>query len=58
MQITLDLPNKLLQHFNPSQLPRKILEALAVQAYKIDKITRAEIGRVLALPSRRGVWEC
>ncbi len=40
MQITLDLPNKLLQHFNPNQLPRQILETLAVQAYQTKKNAR------------------
>jgi predicted HTH domain antitoxin len=52
MQITLDLPDELLQHFNPNQLPREILEALAMQAYQTEKITRAEVGRILGLPSR------
>ena len=55
MQITLDLPDELLQHFNPNQLPREILEALAVQAYQTEKITRAEVGRILGLPSRWAV---
>ena len=40
MQITLDLPDELLQHFNPNQPPREILEALAVQACQTEKITR------------------
>jgi hypothetical protein len=30
MQITLDLRDELVQHFNPSRLAREILEALAV----------------------------
>ena len=55
MQITLDLPDALLQHFNPNQLSREILEALAVQAYQTEKITRAEVGRILGIPSRWAV---
>jgi len=55
MQITLDLPDELVQHFNPNQLPCEILEALAVQAYQTEKITRAEVGRILGLPSRWAV---
>lgn len=52
MQITIDLPEKLLQHFNRDRLAREILEALVIQAYQTEKITHAEVGRVLGLPSR------
>ena len=55
MQITLDLPDELLQHFDRDRLPREILAALLVQAYQREKMTRAEIGRVLGLPSRWAV---
>lgn len=55
MQITLDLPEELLQYFDPDHLPREILEALAVQAYQTEKITRAQVGRILSLPSRWAV---
>jgi len=55
MQITLDLPDALVQHFNREQLSRDILEALVVQAYRTEKITRAEVGRILDLPSRWAV---
>jgi predicted HTH domain antitoxin len=52
MQITLELPDELLQHFSQDHLSREILEALAVQAYQTEKITNAEVGRILGLPSR------
>lgn len=52
MQITLELPDELLQHFSQDRLSREILEALAVQAYQTEKITSAEVGRILGLPSR------
>lgn len=55
MQITLDLPEELIQHFNPDDLPREILEALVLQAYQAEKITSAEVGRILSLPSRWAV---
>lgn len=55
MQITIDLPDELVQHFNRDHLTREILEALVVQAYQTEKITSAEVGRILGLPSRWAV---
>jgi predicted HTH domain antitoxin len=55
MQITLDLPEELLQHFDLTQLPHEILVALAIQAYQGEKITRAEVGQMLGLSSRWAV---
>lgn len=55
MQIILDLPDELLLHFNQDRLAREILETLAVQAYQSEKITHAEVGRILGLPSRWAV---
>lgn len=52
MQITLDLPEELLQYFDQDHLSREILEALALQAYQTEKITSAEVGRILGFPSR------
>ncbi len=52
MQITIDLPDELVQYFNRDQLSRQILEALVVQAYQTEKITSAEVGRILGLSSR------
>ncbi|HSM83359.1 MAG TPA: UPF0175 family protein [Nodosilinea sp.] len=52
MQITLDLPDELAQHFNSEHLAREILEALVAQAYQVEKITSAEVGHILGLPSR------
>lgn len=37
-----------------SNLPRKALEALAVEAYRSDVLTAAEVGRMLGFASR---WE-
>ena len=55
MQITIDLPEELIQHFNRDRLAREILEALVIQAYQTEKITHAEVGRILGLPSRWAV---
>lgn len=55
MEITLNLPENLVQHFNQNNLDREILEALAVQAYQDQKITSAEVGQILGLPSRWAV---
>jgi predicted HTH domain antitoxin len=55
MQITLNLPDDLLQNFNRDRLGLDILEALVVQAYQAEKITPAEVGRILGLNSRWAV---
>jgi predicted HTH domain antitoxin len=55
MQITIDLPDELLQHYNRNSLPHDILEALVVRAYRAEKITSAEVGRILGLSSRWAV---
>lgn len=55
MKITIDIPDELLQHYNYNNLPREILEALVVRAYRAEKITSAEVGRILGLSSRWGV---
>jgi predicted HTH domain antitoxin len=55
MQITIDLPDELIQHFSRDLLAREILEALVIQAYRTEKITHAEAGRILGLPSRWAV---
>jgi predicted HTH domain antitoxin len=55
MQITIDLPEELTQYFNHDRLAREILEALVIQAYQTEKITSAEVGRILELSSRWAV---
>lgn len=55
MQITIDLPEELIQHFNRDRLAREILEALVIQSYQTEKITHAEVGRILGLPSHWAV---
>ena len=55
MQINIDLPDELVQHYNQDHLTREILEALVVQAYQTEKITSAEVGNILGLQSRWAV---
>ncbi|MBT9316727.1 UPF0175 family protein [Leptothoe spongobia] len=55
MQVTLNLPDELVKHFNLEYLAREIVEALVVQSYQVEKITSAEVGRILNLPSRWAV---
>lgn len=55
MQITIDVPDELAQHFDREYLSREILESLVVQAYQREKISSAEVGRILELPSRWAV---
>jgi predicted HTH domain antitoxin len=55
MQIMIDLPDELVQHYNRENLTLEILEALVVQAYQTEKITSAEVGRILGLPTRWAV---
>ncbi len=55
MQITLNLPDELIQHFKQDKLANEILEVLVVRAYQLEKITSAEVRRILNLPSRWAV---
>ncbi len=51
MQITIDIPDELAEQLIKSDRPisRHILEALTVEAYKTERITSAEVGRILGL---------
>lgn len=57
MQITIEIPDELACQIQAdrSDLSRHILENLVVEAYKSEKITSAEVGRILSLPSRFAV---
>ena len=51
MQITIDLPDEYIKQIEPNldQLSQHILETLVVDAYKSQRLTSAEIGRILNL---------
>jgi predicted HTH domain antitoxin len=57
MQITIEIPDELAYQLEieRSALSRHILENLVVEAYKSERITSAEVGRILSLPSRFAV---
>lgn len=44
MQITVELPDDIAQHPNPG---REALEALAVEAYRLRKLTQFQVGQLL-----------
>lgn len=55
MQITLELLDNLVRHFDSRRIGREIVEALAVQAYQTEKITHAQVGKILGLSSHWAV---
>jgi predicted HTH domain antitoxin len=57
MQITIEIPDELACQLEAdrSDISRHILENLVVEAYKAERITSAEVGRILSLPSRFAV---
>ncbi len=46
MQITVDLPEDIARHPNPG---REALEALAVEGYRLRKLTQFDVGQLLGL---------
>jgi len=51
MQITIDLPDEYIQRLEPDlvKLPQRILETIVAEAYKANRLTSAEVGRILKL---------
>jgi predicted HTH domain antitoxin len=51
MQITLDIPDEYIQRLEPNlaNLSQHILETMVVEAYKAQRLTSAEVGRILKL---------
>lgn len=51
MQITIEIPDEYIQYLEPSleNLPQQVLETLVVDAYKAQRLTTAEVGRILKL---------
>ncbi len=54
MQITIDLPDEIASTIQEKwhNFPRKVLECLAIEAYRQGVITSAQVGRMLHLSSR------
>jgi hypothetical protein len=51
MQITIDIPDEYVQQLEPdlANLSQYVLETLVAQGYKDQKLTKAEVGRILKL---------
>jgi uncharacterized protein UPF0175 len=49
--VEISLPDSLVKALgsDPTELPRKMLEALAAQCYQLGKITHAQVGEALGL---------
>jgi predicted HTH domain antitoxin len=67
MEITLTIPDELARHIIPEGLDpaRQALEGIAVEAYRVHRLTGSQLRRLLGIPSRdeldaflkkRGVW--
>ena len=56
MQITIDIPDEITEGLGetPEELRRRILESLAIAAYRRELITHFQVGQLLNIPSR---WE-
>ena len=46
MEITVDLPDDVAQHPDPG---REALEALAIEGYRVRKLTQLQVGKILGL---------
>jgi len=55
MKLTLELPDEIEERLRAgwSDLPRQALEALAVEAYRSEILSAAEVQKMLGLTSRR-----
>lgn len=51
MQLIIEIPDELAEHLGSSDqsLSHHILEVLTVEAYRAERITSAEVGRILSL---------
>ena len=54
MQITIDLPDEIANTIGEkwNNFPRKVLECIAIEAYRQQAITSAQVGRMLNMTSR------
>ena len=57
MKITIDIPDRIAEQLTeaPEQVRRYLLELLVVEAYRTERITHFEVGKILDLPSRWAV---
>ncbi len=57
MQITVEVPDEIVQRLEQTEgdLSRRVLEVIIADAYRSGKISTAEVGQILQLPSRLSV---
>jgi hypothetical protein len=51
MNVVVHIPDALADRFG-GDIPRQALEALGLDAYRAGRLTKAELGRLLAIPTR------
>jgi len=51
MQVTIDIPDEYVQclDLDLAHLPQHILETIVVEAYRAERLTASEVGRILKL---------
>ena len=50
MEVTVELPDDIARHFGePSEMPRKFLEAFVAEAYRAERLSRHQLSKLLAL---------
>ena len=50
MQVTVDIPDEMAKLLPPGEaMSRELLEAYAADAYRLEHLTRAQVGRLLGL---------
>lgn len=54
MQVTLELPDDIVQHLQSRSrdIPRRLLEAFALNGYRSEELTHAQVMRLLQFRSR------
>jgi predicted HTH domain antitoxin len=54
MQITVEIPDSIVQQLEqtPENLSHRLLELIVADAYRCGKISTAEVGRILQIPTR------
>jgi hypothetical protein len=50
MEVTIQLPDEIVKELGDvASMPRRLLEAFAVESYRLEKLTRHQVGRLLGL---------
>ena len=49
MQVTVEIPDELAAQKSAHDMSRELLEAYAAEAYRLERMSRAQVGRLLGL---------